>query len=377
MKTVCVVRNAEAQANSDIIRSIDAFTSIGMRPLILSRTRTTNSREKVIHKTIDHNGMTIDNYEIQLSAEMDRGVRNLTNLHTYQRMVKDWLLKNSSLYDAIHAYDLDTGMPAMAAAKKLGKKFVYHISDFYVDSRSGIPGPVKPLVRQIEYNVINGADDTIICLEERREQIKGSRPRKLHVIHNSPVDTIDLKGKGRSADLSINLTYIGGLINVRFIKEILEVVSKRKDFSLIIGGIGPMSELTEEYSRRYINIKYLGKVSYEDALNYYKDSDVMFAIYDPKVPNQKWSAPNKAYEAMMLGKPIIVARDSGIDTIVEREGFGFVTDYDKESFGRILDMIAKDPKLIRDKGLKAREAYTRYSWTAMKEIYKDIYSDMR
>ena len=53
-------------------------------------------------------------------------------------------------------------------------------------------------------------------------------------------------------------------------------------------------------------------IDYESALELYAKCDLMFALYDPAIPNHRYSAPNKVYEAMLLGKPIIVAEGTGV-----------------------------------------------------------------
>lgn len=373
--TVCVIRNAEAEANSDIIRSIDAFDYLGMNLLLLTRTRDTKlSSNKVLCKKIKYKGKLIDNYEIQMRSEMDKGLKNLFKLVKYQIKVIYWLIRNHNNFDVVHSYDLDAGLPTLIACRLIKKPYVYHISDFFVESRSGIPLKLKNWVRKLEFTVINGSQATIICTEERKEQIKGSKPKALYVIHNSPVDfecqNVDVKIKSEK----IRLIYVGGLINVRFISELLECISKDENYELVLAGIGPLSSLAESYSKQFSNIEFLGKVSYEEAMQIYSSADIMFAIYDPTVPNHKFSAPNKVYEAMMLGKPIIVARDSGVDKIVSRENIGFVINYSKDDFKSILKTIVDNPSQLELYSKNSKNAYEKYSWEAMKEKYKEIYS---
>lgn len=375
---VCVIRNAEAESNSDIIRSIDAFSHLGINLLLLTRTRSTEfHRHEVLKKSLNYNDKLIDNYEIQMNSEMDKGLKNLFKLFKYQMKVAFWLIKNRDKFDTVHSYDLDTGLPTLIACKFINKQFVYHISDFFVESRSGIPEKLKNLVRKLEYSVINRAQATIICTEERKEQIKGSTPKALYVIHNSPVNIANYNADNDVKSEKIKLSYVGGLINVRFISEVLEIISKDDNFYLELAGIGPLSCLAESYSKQYSNIDFLGKVSYEEALKIYSKTDLMFAIYDPAVPNHKFSAPNKVYEAMMLGKPIIVAKDSGVDKIVDKEKIGFVINYSKDDFQNLLKSIVENPSQLELYSSNSKEAYKKYSWEAMKDKYKEIYDSIQ
>ena len=104
--------------------------------------------------------------------------------------------------------------------------------------------------------------------------------------------------------------------------------------------------------------------------------DIMFAIYDPVVPNHKYSAPNKVYEAMRYGKPIIVAKGTGIDKLVEREKMGISIDYTNESFEEVLKYISTNINEIKYMGKRAKMAYDFYSWCEMKKRIINIYRDI-
>jgi len=371
---VCLIRNAEAESNSDIIRSIDAFETIGVESVILSRRRETKSK-KIEKKTYKYNGKNIDNYEIQLFSEMDKGLKNLLQLIRYQIKVFIWLLKNKSEYDVIHSYDLDAGFPTYMISKILKKKYVYHISDFFVDSRGGIPSFLRKTIKNLEFLVINNAENTIICTEERRNQINGSNPKKLTVIHNSPVSK-ELNDYRNISNDKLVLSYVGGLIDIRFIEEVIDVVKEKEDVILEIAGIGPLEDKVLEYSQKYSNINFLGRVSYNDALNIYRKSDVMFAIYNPEISNHKLSAPNKVYEAMMFGKPIIVANGTGVDNIVKKENIGYIINYDKNEFADVLEKILRNRNELTKFGENSKNSYKKYSWDTMKKIYGEIYADI-
>ena len=83
--------------------------------------------------------------------------------------------------DIIHSCDLDTALPARLISKFFKKKMVYDIFDYYIDSHY-VPNKMKKIVENTEIYIINEADLTIICTEERREQIKKAKPSTLYFI---------------------------------------------------------------------------------------------------------------------------------------------------------------------------------------------------
>ena len=113
-------------------------------------------------------------------------------------------------------------------------------------------------------------------------------------------------------------------------------------------------------------------MKYDDVLKLEMNCDILFATYNPKILNHKYSAPNKVYEAMALGKPIIVCRNTGVDELVEKEKIGFVIDYNADQFIKTIKQIdAKNYDLIAKKCIQLYK--NKYSWDSMeKELLKNV-----
>lgn len=381
---ICITRNAEARTNAAIARIVNALMSTENEICLLTRTRYNNNKARVIKSKYSIDGKRIPNYEIQLKAKMGRGLKNIFNLLHFQIIVFKWFLKNSDKYDVIHAFDLDTGLPIFIASKLKKKKYVYHIADFYADSRQGIPKILKKLVRRMEYLVIANAETTIICTEERKHQIQGSHPKNLVVVHNTPSrkDEKQLVDNGlfesnNESKRSITFAYVGSLSENRFIRSVIDIFKCYPEFKLELAGMGKLSDYADKASEKYDNIIYHGMVNYSDALVIYSRCDIMFAIYNPKVPNYRYSAPNKVYEAMTYGKPIIVAKGTSVDKLVENEKMGFSIDYTKQDFERVLSEISTDPSILVGMGINAKNAYPKYSWEEMKKRIISIYEEIQ
>ena len=377
---VLIARNSDAPTNANIRRVLEALTSAGHSVVVLSRNRACDESLKgYIKKTIKINNLEIDNYELQLSGKTERGMKNFTTLKSYMDSLKSWMKDNVDKFDAIHAFDLDTGLVAKKIAKSYNKHLVYHIADFYVDSRAKIPGPLKFIIRSMEYSIINYADNTIICTEERKDQIAGARPRKLTVVHNTPSIDFDVSSyidQSMDPDHKLTLAYIGVLSKRRFIDQAVDCMMGMKDSQMILAGGGDLVDFVKERAEKTDNIKYKGKVDYEDTFDIYSKSDLMFAVYNPQIMNHKYSAANKIYEAMLLKKPIIVARGTSMDKIVERYDIGFVIDYDKNEFRDLLYKLEKDRSIIDKKVENMQGVYENYSWETMKKRLIDVYSDL-
>ena len=373
---VCIARNTEARTNAGIMRIMEALSGEGHTLCLLTRSRYCgNLLGRTGTSTFSFGGISAENHEIRLAGEVAAGLRNVTRLALFQLAALRWFIAGRRKYDAVHAFDLDTGLPALIAARLLRKRLVYHIADFYADSRHGIPATLKKLIKRLEYIVISNADATVICTESRAAQIKGSRPKRLAVVHNSPAGNLTAgpETPRRGAPGELVACYVGELTERRFVRHAINAVKDVPGLRLVIAGIGPLEGLAERAAAEHHNIEYLGKLSYTDALAVYAGCDVMFAVYDPGVANHRFSAPNKVYEAMMLGKPIIVARGTGVDEMVSGTGSGIEIEYSEESFREALFLLRDNPEKAAEMSGKARAAFSGYSWETMRGRVTGIY----
>lgn len=377
---VCIIRNADGEMNAQMERVAAALTEAGISFFYLTRNRSEGPHKGFVKKEIVVGNKKVDNYEIQLPALRGGGIKNIRPLLEYGRMLDKWLEENRNQFDVIHAIDYDTGAVAAKIAQKYNKKLVYHIADFYADSRFGIPKVMKEWLKNKEFKVIEKADATIVCTEDRIDQIKGSKPNKLVVIHNTPARTqvTKISDVVEEEKIPLVLTYVGGINRKRFIDKAVEAVEGKKEIQLLLAGYGDLelTNLISEISKSNHNIEYYGKISYDDALQLYSTTDLMFAMYDPEHPNHRYSAANKVYEAMLMGKAIIVARNTGMDRIVADNDIGYVIDYNKESFQNILNHIVQNQDELYRKRVNAIRAYPKYSWEEMKNRLINLYQEI-
>ena len=281
-------------------------------------------------------------------------------------------LKSLTNVDAVHACDYDTGEAAMRFCMRNRVKFVYDIFDYYVDAHK-VPRMLKKWIEKREIKVINSSDVTILCTEERRAQIVLASPKKIVVIHNSP----DIEETPEYKNNIYDYVYCGSLNNGRLIKEIFMDYYKHSNFTFAVAGKGLNSVLATELDRKYKSFSYFDSITYTEVLNLEKRSKVISAIYDPSIRNHQLCAPNKFYEALALGKPLIVCKGTGIDKIVERENLGMVIEYNTKSFYSALDYLITNEEEAIEMGNRGREIYMeKYQWKFMEEKLLQLYADL-
>ena len=232
------------------------------------------------------------------------------------------------------------------------------------------PQAQQGTVEGMEIDIIDHAAVTILCTEERIEQIEKAHPKKVIVIHNSP----DVP-EPETVECVYDYAYCGSLCDMRLIKEILDGYKEHNGFRFAFAGNDKYQKEVKELAGLYGGLEYFGTVPYSEVLEIEKKSKVLSAIYEPSIRNHRLCAPNKFYEALALGKPVIVCRGTGIDRIVEEQKIGMVINYDAEEFYEALTKLVSDDALCAEMGKKARMLYEKeYNWKNMKDRLKGIYN---
>lgn len=300
---------------------------------------------------------------------------SLLGMALFQVFLLRQLWKHRKDISAIHASDLGTALSGLIMAKILRVPLVYDIYDYFVDSFS-VPGSLVPVIESIDTFVINRADVVIIVSENRESQLAKANPKRLLVIHNSPPAT-EVVPNGNLEQTGKRFVYVGILSEGRLLAEIVELFSRRPDWHLDIGGFGGLEPTISKYAAEFENITFHGRLPYAETLKLEAEADCLLAVYDPAVPNHKYSSPNKFYEALMLGLPIIVAGDTGVDALVSKHQVGMVCEYSAASFEQAAEELFSEPRRLAEIQTRARALFeTTYSWEIMEQRLLSMYQSI-
>lgn len=283
--------------------------------------------------------------------------------------------------EVIHACDLDTLIPTIFIKVIKRIKLCYTIYDFYADNiPKKIPNMIKKLVASLEKFGIRFAEVLFLVDESRYEQVKGMQINNLVYIYNSPPDYFDAKQRqNSSAGAEIVILYAGVIHKSRGLEYMIRAVEDLDEIRLIIAGTGPDKDLLENQPPDIKKkIQYIGWIPYEEVIKKTLESDILFAFYDPNIPNNRYASPNKLFEAMMCGKPIIVNDNTSMANIVSKENCGLVVLYgDVNAIKDAILELTNDPDLREKLGGNGRKAYEeKYSWDIMGKRLIDAYKGL-
>lgn len=304
------------------------------------------------------------------------GLKAIRNHITWMRYVYKYLKKHNDV-TTIHACDLNSAFPA-AVFKAFHKRDVTLIFDA-CDWFSANFADNKFL--QFCFNIMerftySQSDELIICETERKKQIQFKLNKEPLVMRNIPEIDMSLitpvQDKFRFNNDNPTIAYMGGFADSRFLMELL-ILCESEPVNLLIAGYGNKDIVHKcDKANRQDNVKYFGRVDMVEGLNMENAADVIYAMYCKVNPNHIYAAPNKYYEAMLLGKPIITTKGTIPGDKVEYNDTGWSVEENIEDMRLVLRNLKRDE--IERKGKNAKKLWNDKFKNDLNIFFDNIYS---
>lgn len=278
----------------------------------------------------------------------------------------------------IHACDLDAAFPSVVYKVFSRKRNVvlFDVFDWISDTLYNQGKIVSLAFRFMEWFSVKHVDHVIICEEERVRQIPYNIAGMYSVLQNIPSfsDTAFLEKSSRFSfgNGKRTLAYVGGFTLDRCLDMLIEG-ARRGCYNLLIAGYGnDMIQNLLKDANGCPYIKYFGKVAYKDGLNIMYNADIIYAMYSVVNPNHLYAAPNKYYEAMFVGKPLMTTNGIIVADKVKANGIGYAVDENLESLVKTVEGISDDD--IKVKSEKSASMWKTYRH-ATEDYLETTYSE--
>lgn len=307
------------------------------------------------------------------------GVKAVKNHCKWMKFVFS-TLKGIDNVTTIHACDLNSAFPA-ALYKVLFNRHVVLIFDVcdWFSANFAEKRLLKYSFNLLERFTCKVADEVIICEPERIAQIPFKLKKKELILPNIPkVDdpsVFELKERYQFSNEHITLAYFGGFAQSRFLLELLDVIADVK-VNLLIAGFGDeaIENKCKQISCSRDNVRYFGKLDTVTGLQMCYNADIIYAMYCTFNPNNVFAAPNKYYEAMMLGKPIISTKGTMLEKKIISQNIGYIIGESTKELKNLLSNLEKED--MCDKGRNAnvlwRNKYSNYIEDFFENTYRLI-----
>lgn len=293
--------------------------------------------------------------------------KNVTGLLGFNWFLLKNLIKRRKDYTIIHAADFDTVLPAIIMKLFYGKKVIYDVYDWYIDSRSINNSILKWGLVQLERINVRKSDAVIICEEGRKDQIMFI-PKRLWILPNIP--TLSQSNVNYTPNEQLTISYVGILGGGRGLNNLIKLAEENPHINFIIGGFGPLEKDFVEASK-LTNVDFRGRVSYDEALKIMSKSDLIYAMYERVNPNHILAAPNKYYEGLALGRPIITTVGTLVGDKVAKYDTGYCIDEKYDSLSDLVKTIIKTDLCSKAKNAAElwESKYKDYVNNFMKDTY--------
>ncbi len=289
-------------------------------------------------------------------------------------------LHKKAPFNAVHCHFLDSLAAGIRLKRKLGLPLIYDARDMYgYMMQSSFPRWIARAFEWLEKRWVAKADVIIAVSEIMRSCLRKITKRPIVVLMNcKPLQITEYRPPDNGGMFTV--LYIGTLHKARALPQLISAVKDLQDVFCIIGGIGETGYVASisQACSAIPNISFVGRVPVDRVLPMSAEADVIFCMFDPDNPNNRIGMPNKIFESMACGRPIICTRGIYSGEFTEAEGIGLAVEYNEEALRQAMIKLRDDPQLRERMGRKALSAaLSTYNWESEKkkllELYRDIH----
>jgi glycosyltransferase involved in cell wall biosynthesis len=288
--------------------------------------------------------------------------------------VRQWQAARSWPADLYVAHDLPTLLPALSAARRRSAPVAYRVHELWTERRR-VPG--RRVWRTMERRLARRADLVVAPTPERaeflRERLKlGTLP--LVVMNCPPLREPEagdalrlmLNAAGYHAEGRWLVLYQGTIATSRCILEMLAATAALPADVLVVL-MGPVdgqlkTGLEAALRRAGQRVVLLPPVPADKVWPAVCSANAGLALYRPDSLNNRLCAPNKVFEYMMAGLPIIGSNSPGLEDLVKGNGVGVLVDpEDPQEIARgVVTVLGPEGASMGRRGRQL--ALERYNW---------------
>jgi len=233
---------------------------------------------------------------------------------------------------------------------------------------------LNPLWSMLSRWSLRNIDGLVEVTDERLARHK-KLPKNHVVIFNSP-PTVALQAR---QDLPDKFIYVCGSIldDISGVEALLIACERMQGASIVFAGrpIGPW--MNNSFLHHPL-VKNLGETTPRGSMEIAAAATAMFAHYKPFVENHIYAAPNKLFDAMMVGIPLLINSECLVSDFAKKTGFGMPTKFGSaEELQQAIEAIyAPDASLIAACNNAKVLFETRYSWQQMEERWSAFFDEL-
>lgn len=323
-------------------------------------------------------------------------LRRAVEILAYRRRIRPWseAVVAAAPEATIFVAKALVALPVAArAAKRTGGKYVYDVADLHVESGrlAHLPRPVKAYLRAREAALVRGAaaltaaTPALAAEVARRYGVEAPlpllnvRPRWRPERIELPAIPLLAEALGVPANRPIVL-YQGAFREGQGIEELLAALRegplRERELTVAFLGFGGLEDALRRAHARDARVVVLPAVPSEELLDWTAGATVSFVGAPPRTVNQRLTTPNKLFESLMAGVPVVVAGGTATaDLVVEARVGRSVEPWTPRgiaaAIAELLDLPEAERTALRRRVREA--ALERYNWESQRDPVVALY----
>lgn len=286
--------------------------------------------------------------------------------------------------DVFHSHDLNTLDVGVACKEKTGALLVYDSHELQTERNRMSPEAKRRAIEQ-EGRLLPSVDAMIVASPswvEWNRTLYGRLPEPTVVLLNVPERTevdssLDLRSALDLPDDKAIVIYQGSIQENRGIEPAIDAIETIDEAVLVVIGYGYHRPTLEQLVRDRAledRVRFFGPVPNDELISYSASADIGLANIVNSSVSYHTSLPNKLFEYVMAGIPVVGSDSPEIGRIVREESIGEVCD--AEDPGALAVAIRSILAGSRDYGVGLEHAAARYNWAVEQRQLVDLYRDL-
>jgi hypothetical protein len=243
----------------------------------------------------------------------------------------------------------------------LSRHWVLDVFDsFFLKSTSRIVNMFKLLLQRIVYS---SASAILVTDEARLNLLPEWSRSKAKVLPNYPLTDKDTSTVKADPTGSLKIFVSGSIGLDRGIPFIFNLI--RQDPQLQIHVAGWLYDQVGEELCKNPQVTYHGVVHQSAAAQIAKQCDYILCLYEPNIVNNIYASPNKIYDGIQAGVPVIINQEVLVSAFVRTERLGYVLEsYNPADVAIILEEL----KAQRGQYGHISKLHGKYTWEVVEPV---------
>ena len=183
--------------------------------------------------------------------------------------------------------------------------------------------------------------DLVLVTDERRAKLASADSCKLFVVPNYPSRELLSLPDVKLCTNNVYLFISGSINRHRGTGLILKLLENRPSLRVIAAGW--LQDESAVQLSAHERVEFAGVVSPEDAARLCRSCHAMVLLYDPVNLNNIYASPNKLYDAIVAGRPVIANEELAVAPWIIKNGIGYTIPYgDIRAIETVVDLLAKE-----------------------------------